>query len=323
MNYYWTATSIQCILIIMRNYFLLILAVSLIIFQCDPKPDKPSQQNDQQKNAAELSSEEEVDQEQTDKTKTTDSGEQVQPETKTTASGTATIEKTDVYLEHYRLYQTVLQQAVSYAQKQGIQTAVVNYDFIKTSQDFQKVFDWYQNAPVPEKYAEKYAYWVNAYNVYTLKLMSEKSNGRSIMKIDSGKAFDNRYYKVGGTSISLNEIEKGRLKPLGKVEYHFALVCAALSCPDLSKTAYTAENVFWLMKAQAKKFFQNSTKGLRVDDSKKTVYTSTLGKWYGEEFKKHGSFTEYAAQFFEGETADKIKSYEIKYIPYNWSANSM
>ena len=297
-----------------------VLILGLVTFSCQPgKTQNHNTQTNGQPEAAENSPvEQSPSQPIENKAKASESAKKEKSETETKV-----ITPPDEYQVHYTLLNSVLRSVVSNSERQGIRTALVNYAAVSNNADFLKVFNWYQNAPIPETYAAKYAFWLNAYNVYTMKLMSEKSNGQSIMKIDNGTAFDKQYYSIAGKPISLNQIEKGIVKSMGRVDYHFALVCAALSCPDLARSAYTEKNVFWLMKEQARKFFLNETKGVRIDDASSTVYVSTLGQWYGEEFTKKGSFLEYAAQFFDESKAQKILTYKVEYIPYNWSPNGL
>lgn len=232
--------------------------------------------------------------------------------------------ETNEYTRHYKLLTKVLQRTVTTKTKNSIQSNVVNYPALISNPDFETVFQWFRTARIPENWAQKYAFWVNAYNVYTLKLMSEKMNGNSITKIDNGKAFQKKYYSIANTPISLDEIEKLKVKPLSpNGEFHFLLVCAALSCPDLPPYAYTPANIYGLQKRAAKRFFNNPTKGIQIDHKSRTVHISTLGKWYNNDFAKKGGFLQYASQFLEPDIAQKIDSYTIKYIPYNWEPNNL
>ena len=45
--------------------------------------------------------------------------------------------------------------------------------------------------------------------------------------------FDSKKFQLAGEKLTLNQIEKQKLKPEIDPRVHFVLVCAALSCPVL------------------------------------------------------------------------------------------
>ena len=54
---------------------------------------------------------------------------------------------------------------------------------------------------------------------------------------------------LAGRPVSLDDVEKGTAPPVGLLpsyrdpRIHASVVCASVSCPDLSATAFTAANV--------------------------------------------------------------------------------
>ncbi|MEK7254271.1 MAG: DUF547 domain-containing protein, partial [Bacteroidota bacterium] len=92
--------------------------------------------------------------------------------------------------------------------------------------------------------AEKMAFWINAYNANTIKLIVENYPLASITKLDGGKTWDVQRIKIGGKTYSLNNIENDILRPQFKdARIHFAVNCAARSCPPLLNQAWTAANL--------------------------------------------------------------------------------
>lgn len=228
------------------------------------------------------------------------------------------------YDQYFTLWDQLVKENTSPGQKNKITYNKVNYGKINQDQRFKKIWQWLESVPVPEKYGRKFAFWINAYNMYVIRLIHDSGTPASILTLDGGKAFKKKYYSVAGQKRSLDGMEKGIVAYMGNPNYHFALVCAAISCPDLAPRAYTAKNYAWLMKKRARLFFQNSTKGLRLNKDEKIVYLSKLGEWYNPHFKKWGGFREYGATFFKDqpEKQKAILNFEVKYMDYDWALNN-
>ena len=93
-----------------------------------------------------------------------------------------------------------------------------------------------ENNPIQENWskAKKMAYWINAYNAFTIKLIVDNYPISSITKLHGGKPWDVKWIKLGGQTYSLNNIENDILRPKYKdARIHFAVNCAAKSCPPL------------------------------------------------------------------------------------------
>jgi len=226
--------------------------------------------------------------------------------------------------DHEKFYEgwtKILKKYVYPGKREGIRSNLIRYKKVKTDSDFKELILWLENAKPPKKKNERLAFWINSYNIYIFRLMSENLKSKSIMNISGGKAFDISHYKIAGKKRSLNHIEKKIVAKLNKYMYHFGLVCGAASCPDIGKRAYLPKNVYNLLHGAAKRFLKNKTKGLKLDHKNKIVHLSTLGDWYKNDFKFAGSFREFAAKFFNSKKKDAILNYKIKWIPYVWSRN--
>lgn len=130
--------------------------------------------------------------------------------------------------------------------------------------------------------AEKMAYWINAYNAFTVKLILDHYPVSSIMDIENGNPWDVKWINIGGETYSLNQIEHSILRPQFKdARIHFAVNCAALSCPPLHNRAWTAKNLEQNLEQQTKKFINNS-KYNTIDTG--TVKVSKIFDWYKEDF---------------------------------------
>ena len=76
---------------------------------------------------------------------------------------------------------------------------------------------------------EKMAYWINAYNAFTIELILKNYPVKSIKDISS--PWDQEFIQIRENLYSLNNIEHEILRPMGDARIHFAIVCASYSCP--------------------------------------------------------------------------------------------
>ncbi|MEM9024467.1 MAG: DUF547 domain-containing protein, partial [Bacteroidota bacterium] len=90
--------------------------------------------------------------------------------------------------------------------------------------------DWTRN--------EKLAYWINVYNAFTVDLILRNYPVKSIMDINGGKAWNLPVADIGGKKYTLDQVENAVIRPTFKEpRIHFAVNCAAASCPKLLNAA--------------------------------------------------------------------------------------
>ena len=195
-------------------------------------------------------------------------------------------------------------------------TGKVNYNGFKNSASFEEYLtllsenepsaDWSRN--------KKLAYWINAYNAFTIKLILDNYPVSSITKLHGGKPWDYKFIKIGSKTYSLNHIEHKIIRPVFKEpRIHFACVCAAKSCPKLANKAYTAGNINSLLTTQTKYFINNKSKNQIAD---KQLKVSSLFDWYAGDL---GDINTYIAKYYNGTfKADK----DIEFMEYDWSLNN-
>jgi hypothetical protein len=162
---------------------------------------------------------------------------------------------------------------------------------------------------------EKKAYWINAYNAFTIKLILTKYPLKSItdLKFDGKSAWDYKWIELGGSKLSLNDIEKTKLiKGFGDARVHFLINCASFSCPILINKAITSSNVESLLSSQTKKFFSDKSRNKISEDK---IEVSEIFKWYKDDF---GNVIDFINKY----SSVKVKSdASISYMNYNWNLN--
>lgn len=178
---------------------------------------------------------------------------------------------------------------------------------------------------------QKLAFWINTYNAATIDKVLEHHPISSIMELGSkrGAAFDQRFVPVGhlhrgSSKLSLNQIENEIIRrQFRDPRFHFALVCAATSCPPLRSEAYTPSALNRQLSQQTRGFI-NDRSANRYDAGSHTLYLSRIFQWYGEDFQ-HGDSTvaSFVGRYLGGEAEQAIESQppEIQYLDYDWSLN--
>lgn len=167
--------------------------------------------------------------------------------------------------------------------------------------------DWSRN--------DAMAYWINAYNAFTVKLMLNNYPLKSIMSINGGKAWDLQFIKIQGESYSLNNIEHDILRnKYPDPRIHFAVNCASVSCPKLFNSAFFAEGLNEKLEKAAREFINNSSKNVL---SANKAQVSKLFDWYKGDFTKEGTVADYINKY----STTKLTTPKITYKEYNWSIN--
>lgn len=160
---------------------------------------------------------------------------------------------------------------------------------------------------------DRLAYWINAYNAFTIKLILENMPVKSILDIHGGKAWDVDWIKLGNNTYSLNYIENKIIRPIfNEPRIHFAVNCAAKSCPPLLNEAYTGAKLDAQLQQQTLKFIQNNTFNTVSPNELKL---SKIFEWYAEDF---GSITEYIDLYTRLKVSSKAK---VSYLEYDWALN--
>ena len=173
---------------------------------------------------------------------------------------------------------------------------------------------------------EQLAYLINLYNATTLRLIVDHYPVKSVKDIGNllKGPWDQPVVRLFGRKATLNTIEHDLLrKNYEEPRIHFALVCAARSCPPLRSEAYTAGKLDEQLNDQGRKFLSTPEKN-SVNVGEKTIYLSLIFKWFGEDFsKKSGSVLSFVKIYFRPEISKELdnKNFKIKYTRYDWSLN--
>ncbi|MDD7913626.1 DUF547 domain-containing protein [Polaribacter ponticola] len=198
---------------------------------------------------------------------------------------------------------------------------IVDYKSLKENETKLDSYITYLEKTSPEKNWSKNkqkAFWINAYNAYTVKLILENYPLKSIMNIKrKGKdAWNIPFAKVGNKVYTLNHIEHEILrKDFNDPRIHVGVNCASGSCPQLGNFAFTEDNYESKTNELMKKFINDSS---RNKISKKKVQISSIFDWFKGDFTKNGSVIDYLNKYSDVEISSKAK---ISYLKYDWTLN--
>ncbi len=220
------------------------------------------------------------------------------------------------------LFTTVLKKYISYGR--------VNYARLRYDTSFKRYLKQLQNSnPLQIKgYNNKLAYWINVYNAFTLKVVCDNYPITSINNLSRGgvKIWDKKFIILNRKTYSLNQVEHQIIRKYFKdPRIHFALVCAANSCPPLRREAYVGSKLNWQLQNQGWIFLNNRYKN-SFNDALKVAKISKIFKWFKQDFgTSDKKVLLYISRFLPASIKNSIKrntsSWRIEYRPYSWNLN--
>jgi hypothetical protein len=171
---------------------------------------------------------------------------------------------------------------------------------------------------------EQLAFYVNAYNAWTIKLILTGYPGIKSIK-DLGSIFKSPWKKqvarIDGDIVTLDHIEHDILRPRFKdPRVHFAVNCASKGCPPLRSEPYRAGILEQQLNEMAGAFINDSRRN-RIEE--RTLYVSSIFKWFSEDFNDDvvGFFLKYAQEDLKKQLEDSKNKLKVKYLDYDWSLN--
>ena len=180
----------------------------------------------------------------------------------------------------------------------------------------------------PEKLPrnEQYAYYVNAYNAWTIKLILSDYPGVKSIK-DFGtilkSPWQKRWVRINGETITLDEVEHEILRPRFKdPRVHFAINCSAVSCPPLRPEPYRGRTLDQQLDDSTRSFVNDESR-YRLDGN--NLFVSRIFKWFSEDFSDGA--LEFYLKYAQGDLKEKLAArkgtLKVKYLHYDWSLNDL
>ncbi|MEM6644416.1 MAG: DUF547 domain-containing protein [Bacteroidota bacterium] len=220
----------------------------------------------------------------------------------------------------HTLFDELLQE---YVDEEGL----VDYQGLKKDRNrLKKYLSILSQNPPADSWTEsqQLTFWINAYNAYTLDLILEHYPVSSIKDLGStikipfvSTAWDIKFINIGGEEYDLNNIEHGIIrKEFDEPRIHFALVCAAVSCPKLQNRAFIPETLDEQLTKATREFLADESKNFFK--SAKKARLSKIFNWYGGDFNNEGTLVDYLNQYAPTQLDKNAK---IDWMDYNWALN--
>jgi len=169
---------------------------------------------------------------------------------------------------------------------------------------------------------ERLAFWINAYNAFTFRLIILHMPVESIrdISLDGKGAWDIPFIEIAGRRYTLNQIEHEIIRrEFREPRIHMALVCAALGCPPLRSEAYRGADLERQLEDNTRRFMVDATKN-HYDSSTGTLALSEIFSWFGDDFgETYGSVERFARQFYP---VGEGRELTLRFLPYDWSLNA-
>ncbi len=188
---------------------------------------------------------------------------------------------------------------------------------------------------------DELAYWLYAYNAYVIKSVLDHwplesvTDVKSPLEVVTGLGFFyQQRFSFGGKYMSLLAVETDEIRKAFKdPRIHFVLNCASDSCPVVRPDLPVGDELQALL-ASATVEFINTPENVLVNHAEKTVYLSTIFKWYKKDFIQHlrangnpvdnglfGYISLYASPELAVDIAKGL-DYKIVFRDYDWGLNS-
>lgn len=201
--------------------------------------------------------------------------------------------------------------------KANVKNGRVAYKKIKDNPStLNKLLEMAKSISVSKDNAKEYqAFWINGYNLLVIDGIVKNYPIKS--PLDKPGFFDKNKNEIGGTRITLNDIENKLLRKNFSKEarFHFVLVCGGLGCPPIINEAYTPSKLDTQLEKQTKQAL-NDPKFIQVNKNK--VKISQIFEWYKGDFEHEGNVTDFINKYKSEKLPEKVK---VSYYPYDWTLN--
>jgi hypothetical protein len=191
---------------------------------------------------------------------------------------------------------------------------------------------------------QRLAFWINAYNVFTLRAIVDHYPIRSAMFTlqprNSIRQIDGVWtaltWQAAGRTLTLDDIEHRILRPEFKEpRVHFAVNCASVGCPPLGAEPYRPVTLDAQLDEAARRYLAGG-RGLTIDGH--TLRVTKILEWYGEDFvarfapdaagapdRVERAIRGVVARFGPPAAADLSRqaSTRVRFLDYDWSLNDI
>ncbi len=179
---------------------------------------------------------------------------------------------------------------------------------------------------------EQLAYWINVYNVNTVGTILENYPVKSIRDISTDpiirlNVFKKERVPFGSKMLSLNDVENTYIRDGFKdPRIHFAINCAALTCPPLRTESYVGARLDAQLDEQSRMFLNGKFGAKFKPTSKKlNISTTKIMDWFGKDFGDDGAKAAFIRRYVPADKQRLIDQangkFDFDYDTYDWALN--
>ncbi|HXI11804.1 MAG TPA: DUF547 domain-containing protein [Thermoanaerobaculia bacterium] len=178
---------------------------------------------------------------------------------------------------------------------------------------------------------QQLAYWINLYNVNVVGVVVDRYPVDSIKELSTDPVTRTNVFRkplvpFAGNVISLDDIENDKIRMVfADPRIHFAINCAAASCPPIRPEAFVGDHVDAQLDEQVRTFASGPLVRVERNGSKATMHTSSIMKWFADDFAAAGGGVTFLAKYLPAEKKRVLDEAggkaELEYDDYSWKLN--
>jgi hypothetical protein len=188
--------------------------------------------------------------------------------------------------------------------------------------------------------SSKLAFWINAYNACTMTLVLDhypiarrRGLGRIVNVVKGVPAnsiqqipdtWSTEFCSVAGSTRSLDEIEHSIIRPMGEPRIHFAINCAARSCPMLAPTPYLADSLEVQLDAAVRRLINEPRHFSFSREGRPTVHVNKVLDWFNDDFGGVDGVGEFFLQYLSAPDRAYVAEHgplRVTFRDYDWTLN--
>lgn len=184
---------------------------------------------------------------------------------------------------------------------------------------------------------QQLAYYLNLYNITVVNLLMENRQVHSIRDLSTDPIIRFNIFRkdlvlLRAGRISLKRLEDEFIRAQFKdPRIHFAINCAARSCPPMRMEAFTGAGLQAQLDEQTRAFFAHPKLGARLERTRDALIVHLTkimdsGSWFGEDFEQWGGgrlpFLRKHLATAQQKVLDEFQGKgKLQFDAYDWSLN--
>jgi Protein of unknown function, DUF547 len=180
---------------------------------------------------------------------------------------------------------------------------------------------------------DQLAYWINLYNINVVGIVVDHYPVASIRDISTDPVVRLNVFKKDSVrtkqgTMSLNDVENEKIRAGFKdPRIHFAINCAAQSCPPIRSEPYVGARIDQQLDDQTRKFL-NGPAGARLekDGSELDLHVTKILDWFADDFEQWGGGrVAFVRKYLPADKQKQLDAargkVDLEFDEYSWKLN--